>query len=195
MIPFQEIGYGVFIFASLLLSWLFLDSLTVRFQIDTLFKSIGAFLLAIATGIYLFQILTQIETSTLFYLALTTSFYLLYIGFIVDGHARFPAGIVVMILGLFFMHNQVGLAIQAGMVALVIIQLTYVTSHRDFIPLGITFVLLSVAEFLKSQSEIYGAAPGIVYLFASGFLFSWIWQYLAPRLRIRPQKKFEEGLR
>lgn len=178
---------------SLAMAWLFLESLDVRFEIRSLFKAAGFGLLGI-TGFLMLIAEQNIDLNYLWMILPTSiSLYAIFLGFIFDGHAKFSFGIILMVFSFYFVRNTLLLSIQSGLVALVVLQLAYTTRHRDFIPLGVGFVLMSVAEFLKSQGTEYSPGAPLIYLFVTLFFGIWLWQYISPRLQIRSSLRFHSG--
>jgi len=77
-------------------------------------------------------------------------------------------------------------------ISMAIFQLVYITKHRDLIPLGVGFALISVTEYLYFLEGVenfkhVSAAVVIPYIlaaldiFASFILIYWIWPYVSLR--------------
>lgn len=181
MITLAYLLYSVVCFV---LGWLCADALRVRFEFKTSLKVVGAVCLGLAALCPAF--FSEESLSPLLFIFISSiAFYAFYLAFIFDEHSKFGFGIVIMIAATVFFRSTLLLALQAGLVSLVILQLAYTTQHRDFIPLGIGFVLIAVAEFLKSQGEEFLLSGALVYIFVSVFFGIWLWQYIGPRFRLK----------
>ena len=77
-------------------------------------------------------------------------------------------------------------------ISMAIFQLVYITKHRDLIPLGVGFALISVTEylyFLEGVENFKNVAAAVVIpyilaaldIFASFILIYWIWPYVSLR--------------
>ena len=96
---------------------------------------------------------------------------------------------IVVLVFLFFFREHSLLAIQASLVAVLVLRLAHVTKHNDLIPFGVGFVLIATGEFfyaLKKQTTLGNlqTAGDFLYIFASIVLFYWLWQYLVIRFNL-----------
>lgn len=159
--------------AFFMLSALFFDALIAVFDIKTCIKSLGFCILGLG---WIFH-LPWLMSGALF---------LLFIAFALDPFSKMRFAIPLMIIFPFFISGHILAFVFSLMITFVILQLAYSTSHRDLIPLGVGFTLISVGEYLyhlktiESISQL-SAAGSFLYLFASLILLGWVWLYLALR--------------
>jgi len=82
------------------------------------------------------------------------------------------------------------LALQTALISAAVMQLAYTTKHKDLIPFGIGFVLITMGEFFKALGAEFLASGAILDIFASIALFFWLWQYLVIRFGLKKRFKF-----
>ncbi len=167
--------------AFLTLSLLFGDTLLLRFEIRTFIKSLGFLMLAGASFLHLFQINTLLP----FWLS-ALSLVLIYIAFITDPLSKFKLLFPLPLIFFPFLTSHLLLFALSVISTISIFQLVYTTQHRDLIPLGVGFTLISAGEYLyhlKTMENLssLSAAGSFLYLFASLILLIWVWSYLAIR--------------
>jgi len=164
------------------LAVLFGDALFVRIDLKTLLKSIGFLLLGISCVL---NLLNQTYTLPSF-LMMSAALSMLFIGFIIDPLSRLSFLAPIPIVFFPFLSGHLLLFVLGLLTTVSIFQLAYTTKHRDLIPLGVGFTLLSVGEYLYhletierlNQLALAGSFP---YLFSSLVLLGWVWSYLALR--------------
>lgn len=167
--------------AFLALSILFGDALLLRLELRTLIKSLSFLMMTV----YFLLNLFHFGISAIFWL-MAVSLTLLSISFIIDPLSKFKFLFPLPILFLPFLKDHLLLFALGLTATLAIFQLAYTTKHRDLIPLGVGFTLMSMGEYLyhlqSYESLNYLSAAGsFLYLFASLVLLTWIWSYLAIR--------------
>ncbi|TSC65942.1 MAG: hypothetical protein CEO21_293 [Microgenomates group bacterium Gr01-1014_80] len=181
----EVIEYASFLLSALsyfLLAVLFSDALLVRFDLKTFFKSLGFILLFGATVLNLLQ--SNYSGVTLWIMAAALS--LLFWGFTLDPFSKFKFISPLPLVFLPFLNGHILLFVLGLITTIAIFQLSYTTSHRDFIPLGVGFTLMTVGEYfyylesLEHLRALSGAGP-FLYLFATIVLLGWAWSYLATR--------------
>ncbi len=111
---------------------------------------------------------------------------LLFIGFIIDPLSKLRILAPLPIVFFPFLSGHILLFILGLATTMAIFQLAYTTKHRDLIPLGVGFTLLSVGEYLYHLKDIeqlkqLALAGSFLYLFASLILLGWVWSYLSLR--------------
>ncbi len=164
------------------LGMLFADALVVRFELKTLVKSLGFFLF----GASLLMHWLKFSDSIAVLWIMPVAFCLLFFGYILDPLSRFRFMLPLPIVFFPFLKGHILLFVLGLLVTVVIFQLAYTTKHRDFIPLGLGFCLLSIGEYFYHLGTIerlkyLSAAGSFLYLFSSLVLLGWVWSYLAIR--------------
>ena len=173
------------------LGWLFADALAIRIEIKTLFKTIACFMITIALALRVIQIFMPLMPGLPLWLE-SLGLWLLFAAFILDSHTKLQFLAIVALVFLFLFREHSLLAIQASLVAVLVLRLAHVTKHNDLIPFGVGFVLMAVGEFfytLKKQTMLGNlqTAGDFLYIFASIALFYWLWQYLVIRFNLKPR--------
>ncbi len=160
---------------------IFGDALFVRFDFKTFIKFLGFLLLGISLVLNLLNLFTLVS-----FWVMSTALVLLFIGFIIDPLSNFKFIAPLPIVFLPFLSGHILLFVLGLATTVAIFQLAYTTSHRDLIPLGVSFTLISVGEYLYHLKDIeqlkqLALAGSFLYLFASLILLGWVWSYLALR--------------
>ena len=171
------------------IGWLCLDALAVRIEIKTLFKAVGFGLLAVGFALNLIGIFSGISLAGLPFWLQSLGLWLIFAAFILDPHSKLQFLAIVALVFLFFFREHSLLAIQASLVAVLVLRLAHVTKHNDLIPFGVGFVLIAAGEFfyaLQKQTALGNlqTAGDFLYIFASIALFWWLWQYLVIRFNL-----------
>ncbi len=167
-------------------SAIFGDALFVRFDLKTFIKFLGFLLLGAAFVLNILNHSLPVVSFWLIALALV----LLFVGFIMDPLSKFKFLAPLPVVFLLFLSGHILLFVLSLLTTMAIFQLAYTTRHRDFIPLGVSFTLISVGEYLFHLEIIDGlkqlaVAGSFLYLFASLVLLAWVWSYLALRFFYR----------
>jgi len=161
---------------------IFGDALFVRFDFKTFIKFLGFFLLGISLVLNLISNSYPIAS----FWMMSAALILLFIGFIIDPLSKFKFIAPIPIVFFPFLSGHILLFVLGLATTVAIFQLAYTTSHRDLIPLGVSFTLISVGEYLYHLKDIeqlkqLALAGSFLYLFASLILLGWVWSYLALR--------------
>lgn len=185
----SHIFLGVIVNASFLLSAtafffcsaIFGDALFVRFDLKSFLKFLGFFMLG---GSLLLNLLNFYPSVALWIMSVALT--LLFIGFIIDPLSRFKFIAPIPLVFFPFLSGHILLFILGILTTVGIFQLAYTTKHRDLIPLGVSFTLISAGEYLYHLEDIdklkqLAVAGSFLYLFASLVLLVWAWSYLAMR--------------
>lgn len=180
--------------AFFLLSLLFGDTLLLRFDLRTFVKFLGFLLLGIS---FLFVAFHNSYPSLSFWMS-AVALVLIFIGFIVDPLSRLQFLAPLPIVFFPFLTGHILLFVLDLMITVGIFQLAYTTRHRDFIPLGVGFTLISIGEYFFHLKDVVllkelASAGSFLYLFASLILLGWVWSYLAIRfIHVSAGEKSEE---
>ena len=176
------------------LTWLFADALTVRLEVKTLFKTVGCTLITAAIILDLFHqgffSLTQPFNLLQFTFWLQSlGLWLLFVAFVFDSHSKLQFLFVIAIVTIFLFRGYTLLTIQSALIALTTLALAYVTKHKDLIPLGVGFVLITAGHFFYALEQLrgfegLGVTGSFLNIFASISLFVWLWQYLIIRFNL-----------
>lgn len=175
------------IFAALF--WLHFDALAIRVEVKTVLRALGWILLAGSTGLVVatyFFIDPPFNPARFIFWTTSLGFWLLYVSFILDQHSKLQFLAVVAIAALFFFGGHTLLALQAFLIAITILQISYTTKHKDLIPLVTGFILLAIGEFFHSlaASSSSGLFGDFMYVFAAIIFAYWLWQYLVIRFNL-----------
>lgn len=169
---------------------IFGDALFVRFDPKTFIKFLGFLLLGIALVLNLLYIYPVLS-----FWIMSGGLVLLFIGFIIDPLSNFKFIAPLPIVFFPFLSGHILFFVLSLLTVVAIFQLAYTTRHRDLIPLGVSFTLISVGEYLYHLKDIesikqLAAAGSFLYLFASLILLGWVWSYLALRFvnRFKPSE-------
>ena len=171
--------------ATIFLAALFADTLFLRFDLKTFLKSLGFGMFGI------FWILN-------INLGLIAGLLFIFIGFVLDPFSKLRPLTPLPIVFLLFLSDHLLLFVLGLLITISIFQLAYTTSHRDLMPLGVGFVLLSIGEYfyhlkgIEHLSEL-SLAGSFLYLFASLIFLGWLWSYIGVRF-FRITFKTEGGL-
>lgn len=172
----------------LALFWLHLDALAVRLETKTILRALGWLSLAASLSLSLVWIFSNLpfDPSKLIFWLTSLGFWLLYVSFIFDSHSKLQFLAVLAIASLFFFDNHTLLAIQAFLIAITILQISYNTKHKDLIPQVTAFILLAIGEFFHSlaSSPSSGLFGNFMYVFAAIIFAYWLWQYLVIRFNL-----------
>jgi len=190
--PVQALSGASFLILGLVsfaLFWLHADSLAIRIEIKTFLKAAGFGILGIASTLNFLNPLFNFDLSQISIWLISSSLYLIFLAFILDPHSKLQLGFILAIIALFFLHKHVLLSLQAALISAAVLQLAYTTKHRDLIPFGMGFVLITIGEFFQVLGAEFGVSSAILYIFASISLFAWIWQYLIIRFNL--SRKFK----
>lgn len=176
----------------LLIAALFGDSLLLRFESRTVMKFLGFLVLGIVFVLHLFNNSYPIISSWLMSGALV----LIFIGYVLDPLSKLKFIAPLPIVFFPFLGGHILFFVLSLLITVAVFQLAYTTRHRDLIPLGVSFTLISVGEYLYHLEDIerlkqLALAGSFLYLFASLILFGWVWSYLA--LRFFNTIKFNEA--
>jgi hypothetical protein len=174
--------FGLVSFA---LFWLYADALAIRIEIKTTLKALGFGILGLASTLNFLNPWIEFDLSQLAIWLVSISFYLIFLAFILDPHSRLQLGLILAIIALFFLQNHALLSLQAALISAAVLQLAYTTKHKDLIPFGLGFVLVTIGEFFQTLGVEFVISGAILYLFASISLFFWIWQYLTIRFNLK----------
>ncbi len=161
---------------------LFADALFLQFELKTFLKALGFAALFVSFLLRFFDH----SLINLHVLINAAALYAILFGIAIDYHSKLKFLPILPLAAYFVFGNHGLLFIESALIAIVIFQLVYTTKHKDLIPLGVGFVLISMGEYFYSletkanlsQLAIAGAFP---YLFASLVLLLWLWSYLALR--------------
>lgn len=112
--------------------------------------------------------------------------WLIFASFIIDSHSKLRFITVIAIVSLFLFKSHQILAVQNLLISLNVFEIAYNTKHRDLIPFGAGFLLMTTAEFFYYLDKVegfqnIGVAGDFLYIFASIALSIWLWSYLAIR--------------
>lgn len=161
---------------------LFGDSLLLRFEARTFLKAVGFLLLGIGSLINLFNhSYTQISIWVFIF-----GFFIIFVSLLLDPHSILKIILPSPLILIIFSRDHLFLFCLGILIAIAIFQLIYTTKHKDFIPLGVGFVLITAGEYLYSLEKMsnlasLAAAGAFLYLLASLVLLAWLWSYLALR--------------
>lgn len=113
---------------------------------------------------------------------------LIFIGFIMDPLSSFKFIAPLPMVFLPFLAGHILFFVLSLLTTVGIFQLAYTTKHRDLIPLGVGFTLISVGEYLYHLKDIEQLkqlvlAGSFLYFFAALILLGWVWSYMALRLK------------
>ncbi len=164
------------------ISLLFGDTLLLKFDPKTFIKFLGFLLL----GVYFVLNLLNNSYSVFGFWIMSLGLVLIFIGFILDPLSKFKFIAPLPIVFFPFLSGHILFFVLSLLTTFVIFQLAYTTRHRDLIPLGVSFTLISVGEYLYHLKDIenlkqLAVAGSFLYLFASLVLLGWVWSYLALR--------------
>lgn len=189
LVNLTGISFLIFGLVSFALFWLHADSLVIRFEIKTFLRSLGFGVLGLAFTLNFLSPLLEFGFPQIAIWLTSISFYLIFLSFILDPHSKLQAGLVIGIIALFFLQNHSLLSLQSALISISVLQLAYTIKHRDLIPFGLGFILITIGEFFQSLGEEFAASGAILYIFASISLFFWIWQYLVIRFNLSRKLK------
>lgn len=168
-------------------SAIFGDALFVRFDLKTFIKFLGFLLLGVVFVLNLLH-----SWPFLSFWMMSVGLVLLFIGFIIDplSNLKFTAPLPIVFFS--FLGGHILFFVLSLLVTVGIFQLAYTTKHRDLIPLGVSFTLISAGEYFYHLQNIeqlkqVAVAGSFLYLFASLILLGWVWSYLALRFMHRPK--------
>jgi len=182
-----KISLIIFSVTCFTVSWLFFDSLRLRFEIKTFLKLLGFLLLGIGFGSELVKS-SIVEIIPLLIWLRMLGLYFLLAAFALDPHSKLQIGMIFGIIALIFTRDHLSLMILSLLISLLVTHLSYLTKHKDLIPFGTGFVLISIAEFFRSIEKIdtgqFNLASAFMYLFASVALMLWLWSYLTIRFNL-----------
>lgn len=192
MLPNQIISTVAYFASAItfaILTWLFTDALLLKVEIKTTLKAVGTGLLTTALTLNLVSLVSPTPLPQLIFWIQSIGLLLLFIAFILDPHTKLQFLIILALVFLYFFREHSLLAIQASLVATLVLHLAHVTKHNDLIPFGVGFVLIAVGEFFYSlqKQTAFGnlqTAGDFLYIFASIALFWWLWQYLVIRFNL-----------
>lgn len=199
----ERVFLGVIINASFLLSStsfffaaaIFGDALFARFDLKTFIKFLGFLLLGVVAVLNLLNNAFPVFS----FWMMSLGFCMLFIGFIIDPLSSFKFIAPLPIVFFPFLSGHILFFVLSLLTTVAIFQLAYTTRHRDLIPLGVSFTLISVGEYLFHLESIeqlkhLAFAGSFLYLFASLILLGWVWSYLAIRFfnRFKPVGEVEK---
>ncbi len=164
------------------LALLFGDALLVRFEFKTFLKSLAFFLF----GCSLIMNWLKFSDSIAIFWLMPIALCLLFIGYILDPLSRLRFILPLPAVFFPFLKGHILLFVLGLLTTLVIFQLAYTTKHRDLIPVGVGFSLLSIGEYFYHLETIdklsqLAKAGSFLYLFSALVLLGWVWSYLAIR--------------
>jgi len=184
-------SFLLFGLVSFALFWLHADALAIRIEIKTTLKALGFGILGLASTLNFLNSWIEFDLGSLTIWLISIAFYLILITFLLDPHSKLQLGIILAIIALFFLKNHQLLALQAALISAAVIQLSYTTKHKDLIPFGLGFVLVTIGEFFQGLGKEFAVSGAILYIFASISLFFWLWQYLVIRFNLKGSKVLE----
>ena len=172
--------------------WLYIDALLFRFEIKSFIKTVGFLLLTAAFALSLSERFLNVNHSFVIWTE-SIGLWALFVGFIFDAHSQLQLLTLFLIAATLFLKNHLLLSVEAFLVTLVVLQLSYFYKHKDLIPLITAFFLISLAEFLKYLNSFKGfenmaLAGSFSYIFAAIILFYWLWFYLTIRFNLKQSK-------
>lgn len=164
------------------LSLLFGDALLLRFELKTFIKSLGFILLGTSSVI---NLINHDYTAISIWM-MAGALYLIYASLVLDPLSKLKYLLPLPLIFFFFLSGHMLLFAIGVITTIAVFQLAYTTQHRDFIPFGAGFILLSVGEYLyyletTAHLNYLSAGGSFLYLFASLVLLAWAWSYLAIR--------------
>jgi hypothetical protein len=166
------------------LSLLFADSLLLRFEWQTLLKSLGFGLLGVGS---LLNLTSSVSYTPMIIWLYAAALFCLLIAMTNDPNTKSWWLLLPAIIVTLFRQDHFLLFALSFLVSLAVFRIVHVTKHTDLIALGVGLLLVSVGEYFYSlestQSLTQLAAAGsFLYLFAALALIYWLWSYLAVRL-------------
>ena len=172
--------------------WLYIDALLFRFEIKSFIKTVGFLLLTAAFALSLSERFLNVNHSFVIWTE-SIGLWALFVGFIFDSHSKLQLLTLFLIAATLFLKNHLLLSVEAFLITLVVLQLSYFYKHKDLIPLITAFFLISLAEFLKYLNSFKGfenmaLAGSFSYIFAAIILFYWLWSYLTIRFNLKQSK-------
>ncbi|OGD86261.1 hypothetical protein A2870_04820 [Candidatus Curtissbacteria bacterium RIFCSPHIGHO2_01_FULL_41_11] len=175
------------IFAAII--WLYIDALSLRFEVKSFLKFLAFSLLTLAFFFRLTQGIFNANFSNLEFWLQSSALWLILASYLLDYHSKLQLLTIIGIISIFFLKNYALLAVQSFLISVVILQISYSTKHKDLIPLISGFGLLSISEFFNHLEKVRGIqnfslAANFVLLFASLTFFYWLWSYLAIRFSL-----------
>ena len=172
--------------------WLYIDALLFRFEIKSFIKTVGFLLLTAAFALSLSERFLNVNHSFIIWTE-SIGLWALFVGFTFDSHSKLQLLTLFLIAATLFLKNHLLLSVEAFLITLVVLQLSYFYKHKDLIPLITAFFLISSAEFLKYLNNFRGfenmaLAGSFSYIFAAIILFYWLWSYLTIRFNLKQSK-------
>ena len=172
--------------------WLYIDALLFRFEIKSFIKTVGFLFLTAAFALSLSERFLNVNHSFVIWTE-SIGLWALFVGFIFDAHSKLQLLTLFLIAATLFLKNHLLLSVEAFLITLVVLQLSYFYKHKDLIPLITAFFLISSAEFLKYLNSFRGfenmaLAGSFSYIFAAIILFYWLWSYLTIRFNLKQSK-------
>ncbi|MDO8452415.1 MAG: hypothetical protein Q7S79_01540 [bacterium] len=168
---------------------IFGDALFVRFDLKTFIKFLGFLFLGVA---FVLNLLNNMYPGLNYWL-MSAALVLIFVGFIIDPLSKFKFIAPLPVVFFPFLTGHILFFVLGLASTFAIFQLAYTTRHRDLIPLGVSFTLTSIGEYLYHLKDIeqlkqLALAGSFLYLFASLILLGWVWSYLAIRFvnRFKP---------
>ena len=178
-----------------IVSLMFGDALFARFNLKTFMKFLGFLLI----GVTFILNLLHISYPVLIFWFMSAGLVLLFLGFILDPLSKLKFFAPLPLVFFPFLNDHILFFVLSLMITVGVFQLAYTTSHRDLIPLGVSFTLISVGEYLFHLKDIeqlkqLAVAGSFLYLFASLILLGWAWSYIALRLIYLLKRKKSSSL-
>lgn len=169
-------------------AWIYADYTFFRNDFKSILKAFGYLLLALAFAIRFLNILLPFNYETLAIWVQSFGLWLIFASFVFDSHTKLSIVTITAILSLVFLRSHALLAVQTLIIALTILDLAYITKHRNFIYLGVSFLLMTVAEFFwfLGSVKMYESsltAPYFLYVFAQIIFAKWLIAYIKTRIQ------------
>ena len=172
------------------ITWLYIDALQIRIEIKSVFRALGFLLLTITFALNLLGIFVQTPSQTFTFWIQSTSLWLMYVSFIIDSHAKLQILSILAIVCLFLLKSHALLSLQAFLIAISVLQISYSTKHKDLIPLVTGFFFMTIAELFFYLEKFKGyenldLAANLMYIFCAIAFFYWLWSYLVIRFNLK----------
>ena len=169
--------------------WLYIDALLLKIEIKTILRATGLILLTASFALNLISSFSTINGSQFTFWIQSLGLWLIFASFIIDSHSKLRFISVIAIASLLLFKSHQLLAVQNLLISINVFEIAYNNQHRDLIPFGAGFLLMTTAEFFYYLNDVKGfqnisVAGDFLYIFASIALFIWLWSYLAIRFNL-----------